>query len=121
MIERIKSWAVVGLLAVIVAMLLPEAIKGLFPKIFDSDDVPAQGKSSDVDFPVVVRVKGGLLEVATVRSTGNFPQTPELLSFFQGNDRRTLSKLWREKTATPLGEVRSAAPPRHIPPAPRRG
>jgi hypothetical protein len=53
----------------------------LMPEIFDTEDVPDEGRSADVDFPVVLRIKGGMLEVASVSGTRAFPKStdPQIL------------------------------------------
>lgn len=57
------------------------SIKGVWPEVFGSEDIPEEGRSVDTDFPVVIRVKGGMLEVASVTGTRSFPKAtdPEII------------------------------------------
>jgi hypothetical protein len=60
------------LLAVLVAVSCTALAYKLWPKVFGSRTVLEEEDEADVDFPTVVRVKGGMLEVATVRGRKNF-------------------------------------------------
>ncbi|GLI99778.1 hypothetical protein [Sphingobium sp. BS19] len=72
--ERLVAVLAIGVIAL---LALPFAISRLVPDLFSSKDVPAEGQSSDVDFPVVVRIKGGMLEVASVTSIRSFPKSSD--------------------------------------------
>ena len=65
---------VVGVMAL---FALPFAIDLLVPDFFASKDVPQEGQPSDIDFPVVIRIKGGMLEVASVTGTRSFPKSTD--------------------------------------------
>jgi hypothetical protein len=45
--------------------------------VIRTEDVPEEGRSADVDFPVVLRIKGGMLEVAYVSGTRAFPKSED--------------------------------------------
>lgn len=67
----------VFVLGVAALFALPFAVSRLIPDLFASKDVPEEGQSSDADFPVVIRIKGGMLEVASVTGTRNFPKSTD--------------------------------------------
>lgn len=58
--------------AVLAVILLVLVLKELLPSTFEGTPVPGSDRSADVDFPVVIRVKGGLLEVASTTGTRSF-------------------------------------------------
>ena len=72
--ERLVLVLVIGVVAL---LALPFAISRLIPDFLASKDVPEEGQSSDVDFPVVIRIKGGMLEVASVTGTRHFPKSTD--------------------------------------------
>jgi hypothetical protein len=47
------------------------------PTFIGSADVAEEGESSDTDFPVVLRIKGGMLEVAYFRGRRSFPKSTD--------------------------------------------
>lgn len=73
----VKRVAIIGLVVVIAWIMLEE----LAPDFFSTRDVAEESMPADTDFPVVLRIKGGMLEVASVSGTRNFPKTsdPQIL------------------------------------------
>ena len=71
----VKKWIVVIAVGGISLWALTVTLGPFVPDIFTSKDVPEEGKSADVDFPVVLRIKGGMLEVASVSGTRAFPKS----------------------------------------------
>ncbi|WP_143737026.1 hypothetical protein [Erythrobacter tepidarius] len=76
-----KKWAIVAIAAILLAFLLFRLKEPDFPSLLGKEDVPEEGIPADVDFPVAVEVKGGMLEVAYVTGRKVFPksQDPEIL------------------------------------------
>lgn len=67
--KRLKDVMIaIGILAV--ALLI---FKDLLPPIFSTKRLEEKEISADVDIPVVVRVKGGMLEVASIKGRRHFP------------------------------------------------
>ncbi len=77
MTEKAKSWALVLLIGLVAILVLPQLLKELIPNLFESVDVPSDGRSTDIDFPVVIRIKGGMLEVASIKGSRNFPKSTD--------------------------------------------
>ncbi len=73
----IKKWLFVIAVGGISLWALLNLLNSFVPDIFGSEDVPEEGRSADVDFPVVVRIKGGMLEVASVSGTRSFPKSTD--------------------------------------------
>lgn len=57
--------------------VLPSTFSKLLPDLIGSQDVPDEGHSSNLDFPVVIRVDGGMLEVASVTGQRVFPKATD--------------------------------------------
>lgn len=72
--ERLALVLVVGVSAF---FALPIVLAKLVPDLFGSKDAPNEGRSADTNFPVVVRLKGGMLEVASVTGTRAFPRATD--------------------------------------------
>lgn len=56
-------------------------VRDQMPDFLSAREVPEESVSADTDFPVVLRIKGGMLEVASVTGTRNFPKAkdPQIL------------------------------------------
>lgn len=67
-VGQLKNIAI-AVLAVIVGFL---ALKAMLPSLFDAKPIVEEDRSADVDMPVVIRVKGGMLEVATLKNRRSF-------------------------------------------------
>ncbi|TCJ41278.1 hypothetical protein [Parafrankia sp. BMG5.11] len=78
--KMVKGLAGILLLLLAIYAVL-RAVTEFFPSLFGVVEVKEEGRSADTDFPVVVRTKGGMLEVASVTGTRNFPKAfdPEIL------------------------------------------
>lgn len=74
---KFERRVLVVVIGVIVLFALPFALTRLVPDIFGSNDVLDEGRSADTDFPVVVRIKGGMLEVASITGTRSFPKATD--------------------------------------------
>ncbi|PNP99485.1 hypothetical protein [Sphingobium sp. SA916] len=58
--------------AVLAVVLIVLLLKEQLPSVFEGKPVPGSDRSADIDFPVVIRVRGGLLEVASTTGTKAF-------------------------------------------------
>ena len=73
----IKKWISVIAIGSILFLVVAIKLGRHMPGIIASEDVPEEGRSADVDFPVVLKIKGGMLEVAYVSGTRAFPKSSD--------------------------------------------
>ena len=73
----LKRWISVIAVGSIIVLVLGLMLGRYMPDIVTSEDVPEEGQSADVDFPVVLKIKGGMLEVAYVSGTRAFPKSAD--------------------------------------------
>ncbi len=71
------NWFAILSIAIILLVSLFAVGKTFSGDFVASEDVGAEGISADVDFPVVVGVKGGMLEVAQVTGRRSFPKSTD--------------------------------------------
>jgi hypothetical protein len=81
LVVKLVKWLVLGAIG-IAAIYVFDLSSGFLSRILGSTrDVPEESVSANLDFPVVVPVKGGMLEVASVTGTRSIPRAtdPEIL------------------------------------------
>lgn len=61
----------------VVLTLMLVLLRNQIPTLIGSKDVAEEGQSADIDFPVVLRVKGGMLEVASIKGRKAFPKATD--------------------------------------------
>lgn len=81
--SKFVKWLLAVIFAGIALLALLFAIKKLAPEILGSKEVSEEGGSVDTDFPVVVRMKGGMLEVASITGTRVFNKATDPAFFGQ--------------------------------------
>ena len=74
---RVLKWLAILSIVIIAGMLLLAVRKSFSGEVVASEDVVAEGISADVDFPVVLGVKGGMLEVAQITGRRSFPKSTD--------------------------------------------
>ena len=71
-----KDLILIALTLVVVALAFPN-LKDFIPSLFGRKDVPEEGIPADLEGPIVARIKGGMLEVATYSGVRNFPKATD--------------------------------------------
>ena len=108
-------WKTVGknralaIVLVLGAGLVWLALSAKLPGFFGANDVAEESIAADTDFPVVLRIKGGVLEVASVSGKRNFPQAkdPQILgqAFTYCRERASWTAPYKITYRVDVGEV----------------
>lgn len=75
--DRIKNLQIFVLVIILLGGLAFVNMESLFPDFFGSKNILEQNGAADIDFPVVLRTKGGMLEVASVKGQRNFRKSTD--------------------------------------------